>query len=93
MYRYAISDRDYERIKDLLPGQPGKPGRNARDNRLFIDAVLYVARTDIPWEELPERVGTSPHGEAAWRRLAVHDGRCAGEAEAPLPVRHTVKLH
>lgn len=57
MHRYAISDENYDRIKHLLPGQPGKPGRNAKNNRRFIDAVLYVARTGIPWEDLPERFG------------------------------------
>lgn len=57
MHRYAISDRDFERIAPLLPGQTGKPGRNARNNRLFIDAVLYVARTGAPWQDLPERFG------------------------------------
>lgn len=57
MHRYAISDHDFERIAPFLPGQPGKPGRNAQDNRLFIDAVLYVARTGIPWADLPERYG------------------------------------
>ena len=57
MHRYAISDKDFQRIKPLLPGQPGKPGRNAQDNRLFIDAVLWIARTGAPWEDLPERLG------------------------------------
>lgn len=57
MHRYAISDRDFERIKDLLPGQPGKLGRNAKNNRLFIDAVLWIARTGAPWPDLPERFG------------------------------------
>lgn len=57
MHRYAISDKDYERIKPLLPGQAGKPGRNAANNRLFIDAVLWIARTGAPWEDLPERFG------------------------------------
>ena len=57
MHRYAISDQDYQRIKPLLPRQPGKPGRNAQDNRLFIDAVLWIARTGAPWQVLPERFG------------------------------------
>jgi putative transposase len=59
MHRYAISETDYERIAPLLPGQAGKPGRNAKNNRLFIDAVLFVARTGIPWQDLPERFGKS----------------------------------
>jgi putative transposase len=57
MHRYAISDKDFERIAPLLPGQAGKPGRNAQDNRLFIDAVLWIARTGAPWQDLPERFG------------------------------------
>ncbi|MFL5341747.1 MAG: transposase, partial [Gemmataceae bacterium] len=55
--RHAISDPDWERITDLLPGQPGQHGGVAADNRLFVDAVLYVARTGIPWRDLPERFG------------------------------------
>lgn len=57
MHRYAISDHDFERIEPLLPGQPGKLGRNAANNRLFIDAVLWIARTGAPWQDLPERFG------------------------------------
>lgn len=55
--RYEISDEDYERIKPLLSGKPGDPGRNANDNRAFINAVLWIARTGAPWEDLPERYG------------------------------------
>ena len=47
-HRHAISDDDWARIKDLLPGQPGQPGRVAKDNRLFLDAVLWIARTGAP---------------------------------------------
>ena len=57
MHRYAISDQNYDRIAPLLPGQTGKPGRNATNNRLFIDAVLWIARTGVPWQDLPERFG------------------------------------
>jgi transposase len=64
--RHAISDADWDRIKDHLPGQPGQHGGVARDNRLFIDAVLYVARTGIPWEDLPARLG---NWNSQWRRF------------------------
>jgi len=58
--RYEISDADYERIEPLLSGKPGDPGRNANDNRAFINAVLWIARTGAPWwEDLPERYGKS----------------------------------
>jgi transposase len=38
--RYALLDTQWERIKDLLPAQTGQPGTTAKDNRLFVDAVL-----------------------------------------------------
>src|SRR6185295_20082853 len=66
LHRHAISDADWDRIKDLLPGQPGQHGGVAEDNRRFIDAVLYVARTGIPWADLPERLG---NGNSQWRRF------------------------
>lgn len=55
--RYALTDAQWERIKDLLPGRAGHVGRPASDNRLFVDAVLYRYRAGIPWRDLPERFG------------------------------------
>jgi transposase len=65
-HRHAISDADWVRIKDLLPGRPGQHGGVAGDNRLFIDAVLYVARTGVPWADLPPRFGNP---NSIWRRF------------------------
>ena len=64
--RHAISDADWDRIKDLLPGQHGQHGGVAADNRLFVDAVLFIARTGIPWRDLPERFG---NWNSVWRRF------------------------
>jgi transposase len=66
MRRHAISDESWERIKDLLPGQAKDPGVTAKDNRLFVDAVLWVARTGAPWRDLPERFGD---WNSTWRRF------------------------
>ena len=55
--RYALSDAQWDRIKDLLPGRVGHVGRPALDNRLFVEAVLYRYRAGIPWRDLPERFG------------------------------------
>jgi transposase len=57
MRRYALRDDQWERIKDLLPGREGHVGVTARDNRLFVEAVLYRYRAGIPWRDLPERFG------------------------------------
>ena len=55
--RYALRDDQLERINDFLPGRAGQPGAQARDNRLFVDAVLYLYRAGIPWCDLPARFG------------------------------------
>ena len=79
--RYALRDDQWDRIKDLLPGREGSVGVTAKDNRLFVDAVLYRYRAGIPWRDLPERFGDpikvhtrfSRWAEAGvWRRLFEH---------------------
>jgi transposase len=55
--RYALRDDQWDRIKDLLPGRPGSVGVTAKDNRLFVEAVLYRYRAGIAWRDLPERFG------------------------------------
>ena len=55
--RYALRDDQWARIKDLLPGREETVGVTAKDNRLFIEAVLYRYRAGIPWRDLPERFG------------------------------------
>ena len=57
MRRYEISDENWHRIQHLLPGKPGDPGRTAENNRRFINAVLWVAPSGVPWRDLPERLG------------------------------------
>lgn len=58
-HRYALTDEQYERLAPLLSGKTGDPGRTARDNRSFLDAVLWIARTGAPWPDLPGRFGNS----------------------------------
>lgn len=55
--RYGLRDDQWERIKDILPGREETVGVTAKDNRLFVDAVLYRYRAGIPWRDLPERFG------------------------------------
>jgi len=55
--RYALRDDQWDRIRDLLPGREGHVGVTAKDNRLFVEAVLYRYRAGIPWRDLPERFG------------------------------------
>ena len=55
--RYALRDDQWQRIKDLLPGRLRSVGVTAKDNRLFVEAVLYRYRAGIPWRDLPARFG------------------------------------
>ncbi len=57
MTRYGLRDEQWERIKDLLPGEAGDIGATAQDNRRFVEAVLYRYRAGIPRRDLPERFG------------------------------------
>jgi transposase len=57
MRRYALRDDQWEHMKYLLPGRPETVGVTAKDNRLFVEAVLYRYRAGIPWRDLPERFG------------------------------------
>ena len=53
----VLKDSQWERIAPLLPGKPGDPGRPAADNRGFLEAVLWIARTGAPWRDLPDPFG------------------------------------
>jgi transposase len=64
--RHAISDEHWDRIKDFLPGQKGDPGVTAKDNRLFVDAVWWIAKTGAQWRDLPERFGK---WSSVWKRF------------------------
>jgi transposase len=55
--RYELSEVQWEKIKDFLPGREGHVGRTAENNRLFINGVLWVLRSGARWHDLPERYG------------------------------------
>jgi transposase len=57
MQHYSLRDDQWERVHSLLPGRAGHVGATARNNRLFIDAVLFRYRSGAPWRALPERFG------------------------------------
>jgi len=55
--RYGLTDEQWQRLSPLLPGRPDTVGATAKNNRLFVDAVLYRYRAGIPWRDLPARFG------------------------------------
>jgi putative transposase len=55
--RHELTDAQWAKIQPLLPGKKTDPGRTAADNRLFVNAVVFVLKTGIPWPDLPGRFG------------------------------------
>ena len=54
---YALRDDQWERIKALLPGRQVAVGVTAKDNRWFVEAVVYRYRSGLAWRGRPERFG------------------------------------
>jgi transposase len=55
--RKLLRNDQWERIEHLLPGKASDCGVTAKDNRLFVEAVLWIARTGAPWRDLPQALG------------------------------------
>lgn len=55
--RKMLRNDPWERIERFLPGKAADPGAAARDNRLFLKAVPWIARTGSPWRDLPPPLG------------------------------------
>lgn len=68
MNRKILRDDQWERIEGLLPGKKTDKGVTAKDNRLFVEAVLWIARTGAPWRDLPSSFGH-------WHRVYVRYNR------------------
>jgi transposase len=56
MHRHALTDAQWGRLQPLLPVR-AQGRKSTRGDRLFVDAVIFRARTGIQWRDLPERFG------------------------------------
>jgi len=70
LIRRELTDWQWRKIKDLVPGKKGDKGRSGEDNRLFVDAVLWVARTGAPWRDLHPEFGNWNSVYVRFRRWA-----------------------
>ena len=57
MARTKLRDDQWGRIENLVPGKEGDRGRSGENNRLFVEAVLWVIRIGAPWRESPREFG------------------------------------
>ncbi len=78
MAKPLVSDGLWERIEPLLPVVQRRyryPGRKRVPDRAALTGILFVLKTGIPWEHLPQEMGCGS-GMTCWRRL--HDWNEAG---------------
>lgn len=65
--RRVLGDAQWARMSGLILGRPEAPGSTGRDNRLFVEGVLWIVRTGAPWRDLPEAFG---NWNSAFRRFS-----------------------
>jgi transposase len=70
MGKPLVSDGLWAAIAPLLPPEPPKPkgGRPRVDDRAALTGILFVLRSGIPWDMLPQEMGCGS-GVTCWRRL------------------------
>ena len=72
MHRHALTDEQWAQLQPLLPRRA--QGRKAtHGDRLFVEAVIYRAKTGIPWRDLPERFGSWKSNYNRFRNWAAKD--------------------
>src|SRR5438067_675083 len=84
MHRHALTDQEWERLQAVLPKRRSGP-EAIRGDRLFVDAVVYRAKTGMPWRDLPERFGpwkTVYNRFTRWAQglLMNHSPRCGSRS-------------
>ena len=71
-----LRDDQWERLKEFVPGgRKGKRGPRT-DNRRFLNALLWMARSGGRWRDLPERLGdyeTEKRRYYRWIEMGVLD--------------------
>jgi putative transposase len=84
--RLILKDHQWARMEPHLPGKSGDPGRTGADNRLFMEAVLWLARTGSPWRDLPAFFGNWNSvfvRFSRWSKDGVWDRLFAAMTDAP----------
>jgi transposase len=57
MDRFVLTDAQWTKIEPFCLGKTGDPRHRGKNNRLFVKAALWIARTGSPWRDLPPSFG------------------------------------
>ena len=70
MSKPRVSDELWAVVAPLLPPEPPKPkgGRPRLSDRAALTGIIFVLKSGIPWEMLPQEMGCGS-GMTCWRRL------------------------
>jgi transposase len=70
MAKELVTDELWETIEPLLPPEPPKPqeGRPRVEDRAALSGIIFVLKSGLPWEMLPQQMGYGS-GVTCWRRL------------------------
>jgi transposase len=69
MSKPLVSDALWEIVEPLIPPEPPKPkgGRPRVPDRACLTGIIFVLKTGLPWEDLPQELGCGC-GMTCWRR-------------------------
>lgn len=89
MGKQLVSDELWAMVEPVIPARAPRPkgGRPPISNRAVLTGIVFVLKTSIPWEDLPQEMGCGS-GMTCWRRL--RDWQQAGVWEKIL---HVVLQH
>lgn len=67
MDRLVLSDAQWDAMSGLIIGRPDQRGSTGRNNRMFVEGVLWVVRTGSPWRDVPGEFG---EWNSVWKRFS-----------------------
>ena len=70
MKRYELTESQWGRTEGFLPGRLGSVGVTARDNRVFVNGVLWVLRSGAHWKHMPAEYGNWKSAHKRFTRWA-----------------------